>query len=344
MATKWGPQMRTAMVREFADPARFAIAHVPVPEPKAGQLLVKVDTAAIVFGDTLITRGHYQVRPNLPFTPGAEGAGTIVAVGAGVNGLVPGDRVAVCGFVRGAEASGSVVGMMTEYALIPQDNALLVPDRVSLEDAALFRSNAETAAFALRKGHLSAGETLMVLGAGGGTGQAAVQFGKYLGARVIASASTPEKRQLALQAGADAAIDSRAPDWRGQVETLTRGKGLDVVFDPVGGDYTEQAFRALRWDGRHLMIGFASGAIPRLPCNLPLVKGAHLLGCNLLQASTHDPGRYHALAHEMMGLLADGVLSVPPVARRYPLAGIAEAYEEAASSRIAGRIVVKPWE
>lgn len=344
MTTNQPTQMRTALVSEFADPALFDITHIPIPEPKAGELLIKVDTAAVVFGDTLITKGRYQIRPNLPFIPGAEGAGTVVAAGPDVSGLGAGDRVAVCGFVGDPRVTGSIVGMMTEYALVPQENALLVPDSVSLEDAALFRSNAETAAFGLRKGHVAAGETLMVLGAGGGTGLAAVQFGKHLGARVIASASTPEKRQLALDAGADEAIDSRAPDWRKQVEALTHGKGLDVVFDPVGGDYTEQAFRALGWDGRHLMIGFAAGTIPKLPCNIPLMKGAHLLGCNLLQGRKFDPDGYYALAREVMDLLAQGVLSVPPVARRYPLNELADAYVEVATGRTAGRIVVKPWE
>jgi NADPH2:quinone reductase len=140
------------------------------------------------------------------------------------------------------------------------------------------------------------------------------------------------------------AIDSRAANWRKQVNDLTGGKGLDLVYDPVGGSYTEMAFRALGWDGRHLMIGFAAGEIPRLPCNLPLIKGAHLIGCNLLQARKFDSVAYDALAAEVVGLLSERKLGVPPVARRYPLSEISQAYQEVAAGEVAGRIVVKPWE
>jgi len=336
--------MRTARVSAFADPAQFSVAETPVPVPGRGELLVKVDTAAIVFGDTLINKGRYQIKPVLPFTPGAEGSGTIVACGPGTPGFQTGDRVAVCGFVGDARVTRLIVGMMCEYAIVPQENAILVPAGVSLEAAALFRSNAETAAFALRKGALAPGETLLVLGAGGGTGLAAVQFGKLFGARVIASASSPAKRQLALDAGADLAIDSRAADWRAQVNRLTDGRGLDMVYDPVGGEFSERAFRALRWNGRHLVIGFAAGAIPALPLNLPLMKGAHVIGCNLLQERKYEPAAYEALAAEVMGLLAQGKVSVPPVAARFPLDAIGKAYEEVAGGEVVGRVVVKPWD
>jgi NADPH2:quinone reductase len=233
---------------------------------------------------------------------------------------------------------------MAEFAAIPAQNAVRVPKAGRLEQAALFRSNAETSAFALRKAVLAPGETLLVLGAGGGTGYSAVQLGKLAGARVLASASSPEKRAIALEAGADAAVDSGAADWREQVAAFAGPDGVDVVYDPLGGAQTERAFRTLGWNGRHLMVGFAAGEIPSLPCNLPLLKGASLVGANLLQAQKFEPQACAREAERLMALFGEGRLGAPPIGRRYSLDQVAEAYAAVASGTVAGRVVVRVGE
>ncbi|WP_157219400.1 NADPH:quinone oxidoreductase family protein [Flavisphingomonas formosensis] len=332
--------MRAAVVRRWASPPCFAIEQVPTPVPSPGELVFRVHTAAINFGDTLIASGGYQVRPDLPFVAGTEASGTVVAVGEGVSGFAPGDRIAACGFVGDARADRRIVGAFAEYAMVKPANAVHLAGGVPLEQGALFRSNMETSAFALYKGRLQAGETLLVLGASGGTGHAAVQLGKLAGARVIASASSEAKRAIALAAGADVAIDSGDPEWRGRVDALTGGRGLDVVYDPVGGLATERAFRALAWDGRLLVVGFAAGAIPSIPANLPLLKGASLIGANLLQGLKYEPEHCAREAVRLMDLFGQGRLSVPPVARRYPLEELDAALADSASGRTAGRVVI----
>lgn len=334
------PAMRAAVVEEWSDPQSFVVRDIATPVVRPGEIVFAVDTAAINFGDTLIATGRYQVRPVLPFVPGTEASGIVAAVGEGVEGFVPGDRVAACGFVGDARVDRRIVGSFGEYAAARPENLVHVPDSVSLEQAALFRSNTETSAFALYKGRLAAGETLLVLGAGGGTGVAAVQLGKIAGARVIASASSPEKRAIALAAGADIAIDSRDPDWRKRVDEITGGRGLDVVYDPVGGEMTEKAFRALGWDGRLIVVGFAAGPIPSIPANLALLKGASMVGANLLQGQKYEPEHCAAESRRLMALFGEGRLSVPPVGRRYSLSDIAGALADVAAGQTAGRIVV----
>lgn len=332
--------MKAMMVREFSDePLEFV--ELPVPVPGAGEILVKVDTAGVVLGETLIARGKYQVQPIRPFVPGTEFSATVVELGPDAKGFSVGDRVAVTGFVGDARVDRRIVGSMAEYSAVPVGNAVKVADGISLERAALFRSNNETSYFGLYKGQLKAGETLLVMGASGGTGFAAVSIGKLMGARVIASCSTEEKRRIALAGGADVAIDSTADDWRAQVDELTGGKGLDVVYDPVGGSQTERAFRALGWNGRLVVIGFASGPIPSIPANLPLLKGAALLGANLLQGYKYEWEETLRQREQLMRWFGEGKLDVPPVARRYPLEQAQAAYTEIAQGRTAGRIVVK---
>lgn len=332
--------MKAALVREFKDEP-IEIVELPVPEPEPGEMLVKVDTAGVVLGETLIARGLYQVRPHLPFVPGAEFSGTVVEVGRDVKGYAVGDRVAVNGFIGDSRVTRRVVGSLAEYRAVPPENAVKLPDGISLERAALFRSNNETSYFGLYKGQLKPGETLLVLGASGGTGFAAVTIGKLMGARVIASCSTEEKRNIALAGGADVAIDSLAEDWREQVEELTGGKGLDVVYDPVGGSQTERAFRALGWDGRLVVIGFACGEIANIPANLPLLKGASLVGGNLLQGTKFEPDVVFEQRRQLMQWFAEGKIDVPPITRRYSLEEVQHAYLEIARGKTAGRIVVK---
>lgn len=332
--------MKAVLVREWSDPQTFPLEDVEIPLPGPGELLVAVDTAAVNFGDSLIATGRYQVRPRLPFVPGSECSGIIEAVGQGVRDFAPGDHVAACGFIGDARKDARILGAFAERIVIPAANAVRVPLHIALDRAALFRSNSETSLYGLQRGGLKAGETLLVLGASGGTGFAAVQLGKWMGARVIASASSEAKRALALVGGADVAIDSRDPEWRARVKELTGGRGIDVVYDPVGGDATEQAFRALAWGGRLVVIGFAAGSIPAIPANLALLKGASMVGANLLEAQRLEPERAAANSAELMALFAAGKLTVPPIARRYSLAEVGQALDAVASGKIAGRIVV----
>jgi len=332
--------MKALVVREWSEPQTFHLEEMPIPDPGPEEVLVKIHTAAINFGDTLIASGRYQVQPDRPFTPGAECSGVVEAVGMKVQGYKPGDPVAAIGFAGRARIDRRVIGSCREYAAIPQRNVLRLPPGTDLERAALFRSNYETSYYCLQEGHLKPGETLLVLGAGGGTGQAAVTLGKIMGARVLASASSPEKRTIALEAGADAAIDGRSTDWRKQVEAFAGAGGIDVIFDPVGGDQSELAFRTLGYHGRFLVVGFAAGTIPRLPLNLPLMKAASVVGANMLVGWEAEPERISQNAKYLVTLLAEGKVKLPPVSRRYPLAQASDAFKAVASGEIAGRVVI----
>ncbi len=332
--------MKAIVIREFADPQPFPLVEIDEPEPGPGEVKVAVACVGVTFGEMLIATGKYQVLPDPPFSPGGECAGIVEAVGPGVTDFRPGDRVTALGFVGKSGRTGRTIGACREKMVVPAANLSPVPDGVDMETAALFRSNAETALLALQDGRLRAGESLLVLGAGGGTGTAAVALGKYLGARVIASASSAEKRAIALGAGADIAIDSRAEDWREQVEAAAGGK-VDVIFDPVGDSQAERAFRTLAYGGRHLVIGFAAGAIPRLPLNLPLLKSASVIGVNLLNVQEVDPARCAANTAWLLDLLKAGKLPAPVVTRRYPLAEAEAAYREVAAGETAGRIVIE---
>lgn len=332
--------MKAIMIREWTDPQTFPLEDVPVPAPGPGEVLVAVDTAAVIFGDTLVATGRYQVRPLLPFTPGSECAGVIEAVGEGVTEYRPGDRVAAIGFIEKSRETRRIIGTFREKVAIPVRNILKIPDNISLEDASLFRSNTETSYYALQFGKLQPGETLLVLGAGGGTGYAAVELGKLMGARVIGSASSEAKRDIARKAGADEVVDTHDPDWRAKIEALTDGRGVDMIYDPVGDSQTERAFRTLRYGGRHLVVGFAAGSIPKLPTNLALMKAASLVGANMLQGWEHQPELIADNARQLMQWFSEGKLSVPPVARRYRLEEAAEALADVASGKTAGRIVI----
>jgi NADPH2:quinone reductase len=330
--------MKAIVIRHWADPQPFPLEEVEEPEPGPGEVRIAVHCVGITFGETLIATGRYQVKPDLPFVPGAESAGVVDKVGPGVTGLRPGDRVAPMGFVGKARDTRRILGGCREKLIAPADNVVKVPDGVSLEMAALFRSNAETALYALQLARLAAGESLLVLGAGGGPASAAVALGKLMGARVIASASSEAKRSIAREAGADVAIDSGAGDWRAQVEAAA-GK-VDVIYDPIGGDQSERAFRTLAYGGRHLVIGFAAGSIPKLPLNLALMKSASVIGANLLNAYEQEPGRCRDNGRWLLEQLAAGKLPEPVIARRYPLERAAEAYAEVAAGRIAGRVLI----
>jgi NADPH:quinone reductase len=321
---------RAVMADAFGPPEAYELRDQPARALKPGEVRVAIKAAGISYVDVLTAEGRYQVKPPLPFVPGSEAAGIVSELGEGVRGLAVGQRVSVSGWG----------GLFAEEAVLPQRMARALPDGLDLTEAAVFPVSYATAWHALvDRGQLRAGETLLVLGAGGATGYAAVQVGKHLGARVIASASSETKRALALSGGADTAIDAKAVDWRDQVKAANGGKPVDVVFDPVGGDATDPAFRCLGWGGRHLVVGFPGG-IAALRTNLPLLKGASLVGVDIRQFGELEPERAEANRAETFRLAAAGVLK-PAIALAYPLAEFRAAMADAAAGQSAGRIVLR---
>jgi NADPH:quinone reductase len=320
---------RAVIANELGPPENYAlVAHDPGP-PKAGEVRIAVRAAGISYVDVLTAAGNYQVKPPVPFIPGSECSGVIEALGEGVREFGVGDAVVGSGWG----------GLFAEVANMPARSVKPAPLGLSFAEAAVFPVSYYTARYALvERARLRAGETLLVLGAGGATGYAAVQIGKHLGARVIASASSHAKRDLARAGGADAIVDARAQEWRDLVKAANGGKGVDVVFDPVGGDATDPAFRSLGWNGRHLVVGFTAG-IAALRTNLPLLKGASLIGVDLRQFGLNEPERAATNSSDVFALAAAGVVK-PAIAKSYPLEAFAEAMNDAATGHSAGRIVL----
>lgn len=321
---------RAVVVDQFGDPSTYSLRENDPGAPGPGKVRLRIHAAGVSFVDVLVAQGLYQLKPPLPFVPGSEFSGVIEAVGEGVPESRIGERV--CGSAFGAA--------FAESGVIPSKLALRIPDAMSFEEAAVFRVSYATAYHALvQRGTLAAGETLLVLGAGGAVGFAACEVGKALGARVIGSASTEAKRALARQGGADAVVDSRSADWRAEVKAANGDKPVDVVIDPVGDAATEPAFRSLAWKGRHLVIGFAGGEIPKLPANLALLKGAALIGVDVRQFGIYEPELSERNVQDLFALYEEGKLH-PPIERTYPLEQFVEAMEMAKSGTLAGRIVL----
>ncbi len=322
-------RLRAVIADELGPPGNYAVVERDPGEPSPTQVRIAIKATGISFVDVLTAAGGYQVKPPVPFVPGSECAGIVEAVGAEVQGLTVGDKVVASGWG----------GLFADAVNLPARTVRKMPEALSFEEAAVFPVSYATAWHALvDRAKLQAGETLLVLGAGGATGYAAVQIGKHIGARVIASASGEAKRALAVAGGADTAIDAREEDWRGAVKTANGDKGVDVVFDPVGGDATEPAFRSLAWNGRHLVIGFPAG-IAALRTNLPLLKGASLIGVDIRQFGIFEPEKSAANRDMIFALAARGQLR-PAIARTYPLTEFREAMEAAAAGKSAGRIVL----
>ncbi len=323
--------MRAALVEAFGPVEAIALSEVPTPQPAAGEVRIAVKAAGVGFVDALIAEGRYQVKPPLPFAPGGEYAGVVDAVGEGVTVLKPGDRVITGGFSGG----------FAEFAVTAAAGALAIPDGMSFAQAAMFRTNYATALHALQdRAALQPGETLLVLGAGGGTGTAAIAVAKILGARVIAGASSAEKRAAAVAAGADETVDTSEAGWREALKALAP-KGVDVVFDPVGGALTETAFRSLAWKGRHLVIGFAAGSIPALPINLALLKGASLVGVDIARFSfMHEPAHAQANIRQLLAWFSGGRLTLEP-GRVVPLEQAPAALKAVLDRQAVGKIVVE---
>jgi len=323
------PLLRAVRADELGPPENYALVDYDPGPPSPTQVSISIRAAGISFVDVLTAGGGYQVKPPVPFIPGSECAGVVTAVGAEVSGLAIGDRVVASGWG----------GMFADATNLPARTVRKMPEALSFAEAAVFPVSYATAWHALvDRGSLKAGETLLVLGAGGATGYAAVQIGRHLGARVIGSASSEEKRALATAGGADAVIEARGDDWREQVKAANGGKGVDVVFDPVGGEATDPAFRSLAWNGRHLVIGFPGG-IAALKTNLPLLKGASLIGVDIRQFGIFEPEKSESNRDRVFALAGEGTLR-PAVARAYPLEEFRAAMTDAAAGKSAGRIVL----
>lgn len=320
---------RAVVADELGPIENYALRDVDLPPPGPGEVRIAVRAAGVSFVDVLVAAGRYQVRPQVPFIPGSECAGVVEAVGAEVADFHVGQAVLATGWL----------GMLAEAVNAPVASVRPKPSTLSFEEAAVLASSYATSWHALiDRGRLQRGETLLVLGAGGATGFAAVQIGAAQGARVIASASNAAKRELALAAGAAAAVDARSPAWRDEVRTASAGRPIDVVFDPVGGASTERAFRTLGFDGRHLVVGFPS-EIPALPTNLPLLKNASLIGVNLQDFAARRPELSEANYRKVLARAEEGALR-PAIARTYPLAAFAEAMSAASKGETAGRVVI----
>ncbi|UXH76456.1 NADPH:quinone oxidoreductase family protein [Roseateles amylovorans] len=303
---------------------------LPTPTPGPGQLRVAIQAASLNFPDLLIIQNKYQMKPPLPFVPGTEFAGIVEAVGDGVTGFKVGDSV----------AAFTGTGGFATHALVPAALALPLPAGFPFEDASAFICTYATSHHALiDRAALQAGETVLVLGAAGGVGTAAIQVAKAAGARVIAAASTDEKCEKCLALGADATINYTTTPLRDALKTLTEGKGPDVILDPVGGDMAEAAFRSIAWRGRYLVVGFAQGGIPSLPLNLTLLKGASLVGVFWGEFAKREPQRNAAMMGALAQWYAAGKIK-PVIDQVLPMQDLPKAFARMSSRQVVGKLVV----
>jgi NADPH2:quinone reductase len=303
---------------------------LPTPEPKPGEVRIAIKAASLNFPDLLTVRGLYQFKPPLPFVPGSEFAGVVDAVGEGVKHLKVGMPVA---------AFGGTGGFAT-HACVNASLAMPLPPGFAFDDAAAFVLTYGTTHHALiDRAALKPGETLLVLGAAGGVGTAAIQIGKAVGAKVIAAASSDEKCALCKEIGADATINYTSTPIRDALKALTDGKGPDVVYDPVGGDLAEPVFRSIAWRGRYLVIGFAQGGIPSLPLNLPLLKGASIVGVFWGDFAKREPAANAKALAELAQWYAQGKVK-PVIDARLPMPQLPEAYARMGSRKVRGKLVM----
>jgi NADPH2:quinone reductase len=303
---------------------------LPTPTPSAGEVLVEIHAASLNFPDLLIVQNKYQMKPALPFVPGSEYAGVVQAVGDGVNHLKVGQPVACL----------SGTGGFATHTLAPAALCMPLPAGFPMVDAAAFIMIYATSHHALvDRAQLKAGETVLILGAAGGVGTSAIQIAKACGARVIAAASSDDKCALCTSIGADATINYTSSNLRDAVKTLTAGKGPDVIYDPVGGDYSEQAFRSIGWRGRYLVVGFAAGPIPSLPLNLALLKGASIVGVFWGDFSKREPKANAAMMTELAQWYGQGKIK-PVIDRTMPMAELKAAFAHMGSRGVKGKLVM----
>lgn len=323
--------MKAVLCRAFGPPEALRLEEVPAHTVGSGEVRIRIRAAGLNFADTLMVGGLYQVKPPFPFVPGIEMAGEVTEVGDGVDRLRPGMRVAT--YLRAG-------GGFAEEVVVSDALVVPIPDAMDFVSAAAFPVAYGTSHFALTyRGRLRRGETLLVLGAAGGVGLAAVEIGKHLGARVIAAAGGAEKCAIARDYGADETIDYATESVRDRVRAATGGAGADVVFDPVGGDAFDQALRAVNWEARMLIIGFASGRAPQVPANLVLVKNVSVIGVVWGATSERDPHFVAGKLGELLRWWEAGTLR-PRVAKTFPLAAVGEAMAALLSRTYAGKIVL----
>jgi len=322
--------MKAVLCKTLGPARNLVLEEVASPVPKINEVLLDVQAAGVNFPDTLIIEGKYQFQPPLPFSPGGEAAGVVAAVGDKAGAFKVGDRVmALTGW-----------GAFAEQVAVPFYNVLPIPASMDFSTAAAFGMTYGTSMHALsQRGQLQPGETLLVLGASGGVGLAAVEIGKAMGAKVIAAASSAEKLAVAKAAGADELIDYSQASLKDEIKRLTGGQGVDVIYDPVGGELFDQAVRSLAWNGRLLVVGFASGTIPKMAANLVLLKGAAVLGVFWGAFAQRQPQDNAANFRQLFAWHAEGKLK-PLVSKTYPLAEAGAAIEQLGQRKAVGKLVV----
>jgi NADPH2:quinone reductase len=322
--------MKAIVCKQFGPPESLLFEDLPSPRPGPGEAVISVKAASVNFPDVLIIQNKYQFKPPLPFSPGSELAGVVKEVGAGVTTFKPGDKV----------IAFTTYGAFAEEAKTEAARLLPLPEGMDFVAGAAFLLTYATSDHALRdRAALRAGETLLVLGAAGGVGLAAIEIGKALGARVIACASSEEKLAVCRAHGADATINYAAEDLRERIQALTEKRGVDVVYDPVGGPYSEPAFRSLAWRGRLLVVGFAAGDIPKLPLNLALLKGASVVGVFWGDFTRREPRQFADSVRQLGEWYQQGKLR-PHVSQTFPLEKAAEALNLMAARQVKGKIVL----
>lgn len=322
--------MRAVLCKELGTPESLVLEEVPGLIPGPGQVLISVQACGVNFPDTLIIQGKYQFKPDLPFSPGGEISGVVKQVGSDVDSLKIGDRV----------IAFSTWGGFAEELVVDQTRTVIISDKMDYERASAFVLTYGTSYHALKdRAHLREGETLLVLGASGGVGLAAIQLGKAMGATVIAAASNPEKLSACQENGADYVINYAQDDLRQSVKEITKGRGVDVIYDPVGGSFSEKALRDMSWGGRFLVVGFAAGEIPKVPLNIPLLKGCSVVGVFWGEFTKREPDLNKQNNQELMDFFDQGKIS-PHIHRVYPLEKAGEALNELLQKRVIGKVVL----
>lgn len=322
--------MRAVVCKEFNSPDQLTVSEVETPSPKPDEVLVSIKATGLGYVDALTVAGLYQIKPPLPFIPGNEISGVVSEVGSDVQDLTVGQRILAMPFGGG----------LAEMACIPAARCIAIPDALSHEGAAGFQVNYCTAYHGLLYcGNLKAGETILILGAAGGVGVAAIDVAKAIGATVIAAASTEEKRQSCLELGADHVLDYSKENWRGDLKELLAGKPLNVVYDPVGGDYSDPALRSLGPDGRFLVVGFAGGGIASIPLNLTLLKRCSIVGVNWGGYIGANPAEAVPVMQALMQWIEEGKLN-PAAGQRFSLDNAGEAMMKMLNREAIGKVVV----
>lgn len=324
--------MKAVVCENWGLPETLSVQELPDPQAGPGQVVIEVKAAGVNFPDVLVIQGKYQFKPALPFIPGSEVAGVVRSVGADVSAFQPGDRV----------IAFTATGGFAQQLAVPAAALIPMPPGMDFDTAATMTLAYGTSHHALvDRAALKSGETMLILGAAGGVGLAAIEIGKALGARIIACASSPEKLAVCRAHGADVLIDYSREDLREAVKAATGGKGPDVIYDPVGGQYAEPAFRSIAWRGRYLVVGFANGEIPALPFNLPLLKGASLIGVFWGEYAKREPKANLAGMRQLLGWLQKGKIR-PLISGRYALDQAGQALADMAARKVTGKVVILP--